>query len=154
LVNRLIVVAVMAAISGCTSGAKEEMIVPARPREPMAPVAHKDCVEANRRAALEPDLDVDSVPRLVAERPRAFAAMPDSIRRLISTTGSSLKANVVVDTLGRPVMRTFKVVESTHPWLARNLQQSMPTWRFRAARLAGCKVPRIYKFSATSTPRG
>jgi hypothetical protein len=119
----------------------------------MAPVAYRDCAEANRRAALEPDLDVDSIPRLVTQRPRAFAAMPDSVRRAISPTGSVVKANVVVDTLGRPVMKTFTVVESTHPWLARNLQQSMPTWRFRAARLAGCKVPRMFKFSATSKPR-
>jgi hypothetical protein len=153
-VNRLIVVAVMTAIAGCASGSGEATLVNARPREPLPPVAHKDCAEANRRASLEPDLDVDSVPRLVTQRPRAFEAMPDSIRRVINTRGSSLKANVLVDTLGRPVMKTFKVVESTHPWLAQSLQQSMPTWRFRAARLAGCKVPRVYRFSATSKPRG
>ena len=60
---------------------------------------------------------------------------------------------MLVDTLGRPVKKTFTVVESTHAWLTQNLRASMPTWRFRAARLAGCKVPRIYRFSATYRPR-
>lgn len=120
----------------------------------MPPVAHGDCAEANRRAADAPDLDVDSVPRLVTQRPRAFAGMPDSVWRVIRTQGSSVRANVLVDTLGRPVMKTFTVVESSHPWLAHNLRSTMPKWRFRAARLAGCKVPRVYLFSATSKPRG
>ena len=119
----------------------------------MAAVAHGDCKEANRRAAGAPDLDVDSVPRLVTQRPRAFAGMPDSVRSVIHAQGSSVKANVVVDTMGRPVMKTFTVVESTHPWLAQSLRSTMPKWRFRAARLAGCKVPRVFMFSATSKPR-
>lgn len=120
----------------------------------MAPVAYGDCAEANRRAAGQPDLDVDSVPRLVTQRPRAFAGMPDSVWRVIRVRGSSVKANVLVDTLGRPVMKTFTVVEASHPWLAQNLRSTMPSWRFRAARLAGCKVPRVFMFSATSKPRG
>lgn len=131
----------------------EETVVNARPRT-MAPITYGDCAEANRRAANTPDLDVDSVPRLVTQRPRAFAGMPDSVWHVIRTQGSSVKANVLVDTLGRPVMKTFTVLESTHPWLSQNLRSTMPKWRFRAARLAGCKVARIYRFSATSKPRG
>lgn len=131
----------------------DETVVNARPRE-IAPISYGDCAEANRRAAAEPDLDVDSVPRVVRQRPAPFAQMPDSVWRVIRTKGSSVKVNVLVDTLGRPVMKTFTVVESSHPWLAGNLMGAMPSWRFRAARLAGCKVARIYRFSATSKPRG
>jgi hypothetical protein len=119
----------------------------------MAPVSYGDCAEANRRAAAEPDLVVDSVPRAVTQRPAPFAGMPDSVWRQIRTKGSSVKVNVLVDTLGRPVMKTFAVVESSHAWLTQNIRTAMPTWRFRAARLAGCKVPRIYRFSATYKPR-
>ena len=124
----------------------------ARPRT-VIPIAHGDCAEANRRAAAEPDLDVDSVPRVVRQRPAPFTQMPDSVKRAISASGSSVKVNVLVDTLGRPVMQTFTVVESTHPWLVQNLKLAMPSWRFRAARLAGCKVARVYRFSATSRAR-
>lgn len=147
------VVAALATIAGCAGGALDETVVNARPRVAAAPVAHGDCAEANRRAAAEPDLVVDSVPRPVTRRPPPFARMPDSVWHQIRTKGSSVKVNVLVDTLGRPVMKTFTVVESSHPWLAHNLETTMPTWRFRAARLAGCKVPRVYRFSATSKPR-
>ena len=150
--RRMIGIAALAAIAGCAGGSMET-VVNARPREAPPPVAYGDCVEANRRAVEEPDLVVDSVPRPVRQRPAPFAQMPDSVRRVIHAKGSSVKVNVLVDTLGRPVMKTFTVVESTHPWLAHNLRASIPAWRFRAARLAGCKVPRIYRFSATSRPR-
>ena len=116
-------------------------------------IAWGDCAEANRQAAARPDLEVDSLPRAVSQRPAPFSGMPPAVRNEINSKGSSVKVNVVVDTLGRPVMKTFTVVESSHPWLAQNLKRSIPSWRFRAARLAGCKVARVYKFSATSRPR-
>ena len=116
-------------------------------------VSYGDCAEANRRALAKPDLDVDSVPRPVSQRPRPFANMPAAVKSDIDTRGSAVKVDVVVDTLGRANMKTFKVVSSSHPWLAENLRASMATWTFRAARLAGCKVPRVYHFSATSRPR-
>lgn len=125
----------------------------ARPAESAAPVAQGDCAEAVRRAVAKPDLDVDSLPRPVSQRPRPFAGMPWQVKRELDAKGSSVKVDVVVDTLGRPVMSTFTVVETTHPWLVENLKKSLPSWRFRAARLSGCKVPRIWKFSATSRPR-
>ncbi len=112
-----------------------------------------DCAEANRRAVENPQLDVDSVPRPVRQWKRPFPGMPASVRREIEAKGSNIKVDVVVDTLGRPVMNTFTVVEASHPWLVQSLKASMPAWRFRAARLSGCKVPRVYKFAALSRPR-
>jgi hypothetical protein len=145
--------ALLAAV-GCASGVMEETSTNVRPMDGASSgLAHGDCVEANRMALARPDLDVDSVPRVVAQKPAPFTRMPDSVRAVISRKGSSVKVDVVVDTLGRPVMKTFTVVEATHPWLAASVKSAMPSWRFRAARLAGCKVPRVYKFSATSRPR-
>jgi hypothetical protein len=142
------------AAAGCASGVMEETSTNVRPMDgASSSLAHGDCVEANRMALARPDLDVDSIPRVVAQKPAPFTRMPDSVRSVISRTGSSVKVDVVVDTLGRPLMKTFTVVEATHPWLAASVKSAMPSWRFRAARLAGCKVPRVYKFSATSRPR-
>jgi hypothetical protein len=135
------------------SGVLEEASSNARPMEGGNGVAYGDCAGANRMAAAKPDLDVDSLPRPVSQKPAPFSKMPPEVWSEIRTKGSSVKVDVVVDTLGRPVMRTFTVVETSHPWLAQNLRSAMPSWRFRAARLAGCKVSRVYKFSASSKPR-
>lgn len=131
----------------------EETVVNARPMGAARVVAWGDCADANRRALADPELEVDSVPRPVSQKPAPFAKMPAAVVREINAKGSVVKVNVLVDTLGRPVMKTFTVVQSSHPWLADNLRAAIPSWRFRAARLAGCKVPRTYRFSATSRAR-
>ena len=154
-VNRFGFVAVLCAVAACRSGGpKEDATTNVRPKAGGPGVSYGDCAEALRRAVAEPDLDVDSVPRPVTQRPRAFASMPPAVRTHIDARGAAVKVDVVVDTLGRADMKTFKVVQSSHPWLAENLRASIPGWRFRAARLAGCKVPRIFHFSATSKSRG
>lgn len=154
-VNRFALLAAICAVAACRSGGpQEDTVTNVRPMAGGAGVAYGDCVEARRRAVADPDLDVDSVPRPVTQRPRAFANMPAAVKAHINAKGSAVKVDVVVDTLGRADMKTFKVVESSHPWLAQNLKATMPSWRFRAARLAGCKVPRIFHFSATSRARG
>ena len=71
-------------------------------------------------------------------------------RNLFGKSGKAfVEVTVFVDTLGKPDMRTFKVVESTHPWLAQNLKTVIAKWRFKPAEVSGCKVPRNYKFGAT-----
>lgn len=142
-------------LSACRSGGPEEdEMTNIRPMAGGTGVAFGDCAEARKRATAKPDLDVDSVPRPVRQRPAPFAGMPSAVKSQINAKGSSVKIDVVIDTLGRADMKTFKVVESSHPWLAQNLRASVPRWTFRAARLAGCKVPRVYKFSASSRARG
>lgn len=141
------------AVAACASGPKQDTLTNVRPMATEGAVAYGDCTEARRRAAAKPDLDVDSLPRPVRQRPAPFANMPATVKSQITAKGSSVKVDVVVDTLGRADMKTFTVIESSHPWLAANLKASMPRWTFRAARLAGCKVARVYKFSATSKPR-
>lgn len=116
-------------------------------------VKYGDCAEARRRAADEPDLDVDRLPRPVVQKPAPFTRMPAAVREHVRRNGAVVKVDVVVDTLGRADMKTFKVVESSHPWLAASLRGTLPRWRFSPALLAGCKVRRVYKFSATSKSR-
>lgn len=120
---------------------------------PVAAIAHGDCAEARRRADLEPDLDVDRLPAPVRQSPRPLRNVPAAVRARIDTSGAVIKVNVVIDTSGRADMKTFTIVESSHPWLAANLRSVLPRWRFTPAELAGCKVARVYKFSATAPPR-
>lgn len=113
-----------------------------------------DCVEARRRAAADPDLPVDRLPGVTAQKPAPFQRMPASVRALVNRQGASVKTEVVIDTLGRPLMATFKVVESKpHAWMAQNIKSITPRWKFSPAELAGCKIPRVYKFSATAPKR-
>ena len=115
-------------------------------------VSYGDCVEARKRAAEKPDLDVDRLPSPIRQRPPAFQKMPATVRSVVDKKGAVVKVDVVVDTLGRADLKTFKVVEVSNPWFADNLKSVFPQWRFSPALLAGCKVRRVYKFSATRKP--
>ena len=117
-----------------------------------AGVSYGDCVEARKRAAEKPDLDVDRLPSPIRQRPAAFLKMPPAVRSQVAKKGAVVKVDVLVDTLGRADLKTFKVVEVSNPWFADNLKSVIPQWRFSPALLAGCKVRRVYKFSATAKP--
>ena len=127
--------------------------VAAKPMAGGSGVSYGDCVEARKRAAAKPDLDVDRVPSPIRQRPAAFQKMPAAVRSQIEKKGAVVKIDVLVDTLGRADMKTFKVVEVSNLWFADNLKGVLPEWRFSPALLAGCKVRRVYKFSATAKPR-
>lgn len=140
-------------LAACSRGPKPETTMDARPMTGSG-VSAGDCIEARRRAADKPDLEVDRLPALTAQSPRPFQRMPANVKALVDRQGASVKADVVIDTLGRPVMSTFRVEESKpHAWLGQNIRSILPRWRFTAAELAGCKVPRVYKFSATAPKR-
>ena len=143
-----------ASLAACSSGPRAETTTDARVMTGSG-VSAGDCVEARRRAAAKPDLEVDRLPALTAQNPRPFQRMPSGVKALVDKQGASVKADVVIDTLGRPVMSTFKVEESKpHAWLGQNVKSIVPRWKFSPAELAGCKVPRVYKFSATAPKRG
>jgi hypothetical protein len=127
--------------------------VAARPMAGGSGVSYGDCVEARKRAAAKPDLDVDRLPSPVRQKPAAFAKMPAAVWSQMKKKGAVVKVDVLVDTLGRADMKTFKVVEVSNPWFADNLKSVLPAWRFSPALLAGCKVRRVFKFSATAKPR-
>jgi hypothetical protein len=156
-VSRIALVCACSVIAGCASnpGLESETVTNARPMAAgtAGGVAFGDCTEARKRAAAKPDLDVDRLPGLVRQSPAPFQRMPAAVKTQVNAKGAVVKVDVVVDTLGRADMKTFKVVESSTPWLADNVKTVMPRWTFTPAELAGCKVRRVYKFSATSKPR-
>jgi outer membrane biosynthesis protein TonB len=110
------------------------------------------CVIARENAAADPRLEVERVPTPVRMVPAPIRRNPP--RGALRPDGSSvLRVEVLVDTLGKPDMTTFKVLESTSAWLTTGVRQAITAWTFEPALLYGCKVPRYYQFSASSPPR-
>ena len=140
-----------ATTAGCARHAESERVVNVRPMA-VVPVQPGDCAEARRRAAAEPDLEVDRLPELVAG-PRPFVPTPPTVAADIEKKGMSFKADVVIDTLGKAIVNTLKVAETSNEWFPRNLKALLPRMTFSPAMLAGCKVERVYKFSASAKPR-
>jgi hypothetical protein len=115
------------------------------------PLAHGDCVEARRRATLQPDLEVERIPAPVAMKPAPFQRTPESALR--KDGSAEIRIDVVIDTLGRADMKTFKVVKVSNRWFVDNVRGVIGKWTFTPALLAGCKVPRVYHFMSTVPPR-
>jgi hypothetical protein len=115
------------------------------------PLQQGDCIGARRRAALQPDLEVERIPAVVAMKPAPFRDTPDAALR--KDGSAEIKIDVIIDTLGHPDMTTFKVVKVSNRWFTENVRRVMPKWTFTPALLAGCKVPRVYHFMSSVPPR-
>jgi hypothetical protein len=115
------------------------------------PVAPGDCVEALRRALDKPDLAVDRIPSPIVARPAALIGPPRSALR--KDGSADVKVDVLIDTLGKADMRTFKIVSASSEWLVKNVKSVIGKWTFAPAELAGCKVPRLFHFMASAPPR-
>src|SRR5262245_46211832 len=100
-VPRLTLLAVWSVLAACAGGrSKEDVVTNARPMTAAeAAIKPGDCVEARRRAAVEPDLSVDRLPELVSG-PRPFVPTPASVQADIDKAGMSFRADVLIDTLG------------------------------------------------------
>src|SRR5579885_1198758 len=84
------------------------------------PVAPGECPEALRRALEKPDLAVDRIPSPVVASPKPLQKPP---RTALRKDGSAeVKVDVLIDTLGKADMSTFKVVTTSSPWLANNVK--------------------------------
>lgn len=110
------------------------------------------CELAREAAAEDPRLEVDRVPTPIAMNPPPIR-QPVPRTALRRDGSSSLKVEVLVDTLGKPDMETFAMIESTSAWLTTGARRAIAQWTFEPALLNGCKVPRYYQFSASSPPR-
>ena len=115
------------------------------------PLAYGDCVEARRRAALKPDLEVERLPTPVAMKPAPFQSTPESALR--KNGSAEIKIDVVIDTLGRADLRTFKAVKVSNKWFTDNVHGVIGKWTFTPALLAGCKVARVYHFMSSVPAR-
>lgn len=117
----------------------------------LAPPADS-CVLAREDAAADPRLEVERVPT-------PLRMVPAPVRRPVPRSAvrrdgsSSLKVEVLVDTLGKADMSTFTVIESTSAWLTTGARNAISRWTFEPALRNGCKVPRYYQFTATSPAR-
>ena len=110
------------------------------------------CVVAREEAALDPRLDVDRVPAPVKMEPAPIRRPVP--RNVLKRDGSSvIRVEVLVDTLGRPDMTTFAVLETSSAWFATGAKNAIAKWTFTPAVRRGCLVPRYYQFSASSPAR-
>ena len=149
--RRLALAAGTLLVAGCASNPDPELVPdePVRVAPPVGAVKYGDCAEARRRASEKPDLDVDRLPtpKALLPPPIPTKSMPADVRQ---SRYNEIRVTVLVDTLGRADMRTFTVVKSTHPWLASSVRSAVARWTFSPAELAGCKVPRSYRWGATA----
>ena len=139
----------LAALTAACASSPEPDYRPVRVAGMAKPLAHGDCPEARRLAAEKPDLEVDRLPAPIAMKPPMLAKFPPDV---IGPKGAVIKADVIIDTLGRADMKTFRIVKSSHPWLSAHVKGVLPKWKYTPAELAGCKVARVYHFSATAPP--
>jgi outer membrane biosynthesis protein TonB len=110
------------------------------------------CVLAREDAALDPRLEVERVPRPLKMEPRPIRQPVP--RNVLRRDGSSvIRVEVIVDTLGKPDMTTFAVLESSNAWFTTGVKAAIAKWTFEPALRNGCKVARYYQFSASSPPR-
>ena len=149
---KLAYILAVVALTACASGGSsvEEETKPVRIASGGG-VRPGDCPEAMRRALAKPDLDVDRIPSPVAMSPKPLQKVPATALR--KDGSAEIKVDVIIDTLGRADMKTFKVVSASHPWFANNVKSVIGKWKFAPAELAGCKVPRVYHFMASTPPR-
>lgn len=134
-------------VAACASSNAEPDMRPVRVAGMAKPLTRGDCPAARRLAAENPSLDVDRNPAPIAMKPAILqpGTIPPGV---IGPKGAVIKADVIIDTLGRADMSTFKVVESSHKWLTAEVRRAIPKWKYTPAELAGCKVARVYHFSA------
>ena len=124
---------------------------PAPAPEPVASAVVDACAETRARLAAEPALMVDRPPAPTVMKPAPFQRPP---RTALNRDGSAqVRAEVVIDTLGRADMRTFKLLAASHSWFADDLRRVLPQWRFSVAEMGGCKVPRLFTYSGGLRPR-
>jgi hypothetical protein len=136
--------------AGCAQNPTPKSEVEQQPRI-AGPIKPGDCAEARRRASLEPDLDVDQIPAPIAMKPAPFRNPPSSVFR--KDGSAEIKIDVLIDTLGKADLTTFKVVKVSNKWFTQSVRGVIGKWTFTPAMLAGCRVPRIYHFMSAVASR-
>src|SRR3954464_9351089 len=117
-----------------------------------APIARGDCREATKRAVANPNIDVEKVASPLAMKP-----LPVDPRKAPKGTTDrngwyKVSFHVLVDTAGKPDMKTFVVDTTSPPWLATSVRTAVAQWKFSPAEVAGCRIPRNYSLGIS--PKG
>lgn len=144
--------AAVVGLASCTAPAP----APPPPAPEPAPLATSDlCHLVQAEEARNPSLEVDRAPDVVKYEPRPLMPPKGGYPRgVIRRDGKTkVKVSVVVDTAGKADMTTFKVIETTHQWLADNLKAMVPRWTFTPAVKKGCHVAGLWVFTATPGAR-
>ena len=142
------VVIALLTVAACASAPKQPATTDAQLLAPPA----DSCVLARADARLNPRLDVERVASPVKMDPAPIRRPVP--RTALSRNGSSvIKVEVLVDTLGKPDMTTFAVIESSNAWFTNGVRAAITKWTFEPAYRNGCKVARFYQFAASSAPR-
>jgi TonB family protein len=133
-----------AVIAGCGGHpSPDPSVTAARVAPPDSLVA---CDEWVKRAVADPEIGVERVPEPVAYDPPPIPKrLPQGV--LDKNGHGEVRIRVLVDTTGLPDMKTFTVVKSTHPTLARSVRTAVSKWKFTPAEVGGCKVPRDYNWA-------
>lgn len=142
--------ALVAAVAAChSSPAGRAVTGPTRSARLVSTAAPATCAEWVARAKAKPELDVERVPEPVAYDPAPIPRrLPPGV---VGPDGrAEVRIKVVVDTLGRANMKTFKVVRSTHPALTSHVRSAVAQWKFKPAKVGGCKVPRVFNWGAVA----
>lgn len=122
---------------------------PAPAPAPAAPVSLADgCSGIRAEYFADSTRQVDRLPSPILVRGKL---VPEPIPRpyprgVIGRNGAEFVVEVMVDTSGKADMRTFRVIKSTHPYLARSLRNAFSKWRFEPALRRGCLVPRTFHY--------
>ncbi len=146
---------IVVSIGACAHNPEPQLVeTPVRVAPLDAAIAPGDCAEALRRARAHPDLAVDRVatPRTNPGRVLRDRSMPSAVAR---ARYNAVSVTVLVDTTGHTDMSTFRVLKTTHPWLASRLKGVLPKTVFDPALLAGCRVPRMWvgEYSSGTPPK-
>lgn len=91
---------------------------------------------------------VDNLPAPVLKKGKL---VPEPIPRpyprgVVGRNGAEFVVEVLVDTLGKADMKTFKVVKSSHAYLTRSLRSAFSKWTFEPSLRRGCRVPRVFHY--------
>ena len=153
LIQRLLIIVSPVFFASCAHSSPSSQPSPVRQSGARiaGPLKYGDCDEARRRASLQPDLEVERIPAPIAMKPAPFQLVPESALR--KDGSAEIKIDVVIDTLGRADLKTFKVVKVSNRWFVENVRAVIGKWTFTPALLAGCKVPRVYHFMSSVPPR-
>jgi hypothetical protein len=143
--KRLIHLIVLAAVvAGC--GGHPSPNPSATPARLAPPDSVVTCEEWVRRAIADPEIGVERVPEPLAYDPAPIPKrLPHGV--LDKDGRGEVRIRVLVDTTGLADMKTFTVVKSTHPTLTRSVRTAVSKWKFTAAEVGGCKVPRNYNWA-------
>jgi len=150
--HRLPLLAIAALCGALTAACAPSAAAPAATDARLLAPPKDSCQIAREDAAADPRLDVERVPTPVKmDPPPIRRPVP---RNVLRRDGSAvIRVEVMVDTLGRPDMTTFAVLESSNVWFTNGAKAAIAKWTFEPALRNGCKVPRFYLFSATSPAR-